>query len=98
MCPLCNAVVHPDFPAVHFDSIHGFSRLHCIVDRFEIDESKPTAPSTVTVQHNLGLLDGAELPKLLVQLTLGGVQAQAKHSDTFAFIWSLTITIMTTSV
>lgn len=83
---LGDAEVHADLPPVQLYPIQCLPSLRGVVDCLKVDECKASAAATVSIQHNLALLQGAKLAKLLLQLTLSGVQAEAKHSNTLRLV------------
>ena len=80
MRSLGDAEVNSDLSSIQFDPIQSLPSFTGVVKRLEVDEGKTSAATTVPVQHNLTLLEGAELAELLLQLSFSGVQAQTKHS------------------
>jgi len=78
---LGDAEVHADLPPVQLNPIQCLPSLRGVVDSLKVDECKASAAATVAIQHHLALLQGTKLAKLLLQLALSGVQAEAKYSD-----------------
>ena len=50
------------------------------------------------IQHNLTLLQTPKLAELLLQLSLCGVQTQAKHSQTLIRLWFLPVSVMASPI
>ena len=56
-----------------------------------VDEGEAPATPRVAVQDHLALLDAAEGAELFLQLPLGGVEAQAEHSETLVGLGRLSV-------
>lgn len=96
--PLSDGEVHPDLLTVQLSPVHFSLSISSIMFALVVDESKAPAPARVTVQYDLHLLHVTELSKLFVQLSLGGVEAEAKDSDTLAGGRVLSVPNMTSAI
>ena len=94
MSSLGDAEVHANLPPVQLYSIQCLPRFRSIINRLEVDEREASATTTVSIQHNLTLLQGPKLAKLLLQLTLGGVEGKSKDSNALALVRVLPVAIM----
>jgi len=81
MCALGDREVDPNLLSVQVDAVHLAAGLLRVLVRFKVDESKATAASRVTVKHNLHLLQVTKPAEFLLQLPLGGVEAEAEHPE-----------------
>lgn len=97
MGPLRDGEVNPDRLPVQLFAIHFLPRLCGVIDAFEIDESEASAATRVTIQDHLALLNAAKSAEVLLQLPLGGVQAQAKHAQALVGLWSLSFSSSSSS-
>jgi len=95
---LSDGVVHSDLTTIKLNTIQCFSGLGGILNVLEVEEGKASATPTVAIQHNIHPLQGAELLKFLLQLPLRSVQAQTEHPQAFAWLGSITVTIMAPAV
>jgi len=93
-----DAEVNSDLSSIQFDPIQSLPSFTGVVKRLEVDEGKTSAATTVPVQHNLTLLEGAELAELLLQLALGGVETEAEHTKALRLVRVLPIAIMAPAV
>ena len=97
MGPLRDGEVNPDRLPVQLLAVHFLPRLRGVIDALEIDESEASAATRVTIQDHLTLLNAAKSAEVLLQLPLGGVQAQAEHAQTLVGLWSLSISSSSSS-
>ena len=93
-----DAEVNSDLSSIQFDPIQSLPSFTGVVNRLEVDEGKTSAATTVPVQHNLTLLEGAKLAELLLQLALGGVETEAEHTKALRLVRVLPIAIMAPAV
>ena len=93
-----DAEVNSDLSSIQFDPIQSLPSFTGVVKRLEVDEGKTSAATTVPVQHNLTLLEGAKLAELLLQLALGGVETEAEHTKALRLVRVLSIAIMAPAV
>ena len=85
--PLCDGIVDSDFPTVDFCVTHGVLGRLGVFQGLEVDEGEPPGATGLSVKHHLKFLEGTELRKLLLQLTLSCVKAQTEHSKTGTCLW-----------
>lgn len=52
----------------------------------------------MSIQDHLDLLHVTEPAELLIELSLGGVEAEPEDSDAFARVWFLSVPYVSTSV
>lgn len=98
MGPLGDAVVDSDFSPIEFQPIHGFTSSGCILYVIEIDESKASTPTRMSVQHDLGLLEASKPTKLFLQLSFGGVETETKHTKALVRLRFFPVTLVASSV
>jgi len=95
--PLRDGEVNPDRLPVQLFAVHLLPRLCGVIDALEVDEGEAPAAARVTVQNHLTLLNAAESGEMLLQLPLGGVEAQAEHAQALVGLRSLPVIVSTPS-
>lgn len=81
-----NGVIHSDASPVQ---LHAIGSLHClfgILKSLKVNEGKTTGATRALVVHHIDPCQRSVARKHLPQVTLCGVQAQAKHPQTRAGI------------
>lgn len=74
-----------DFAAKYYSA--GKMHLFCIFSGLEVDKGKTPGASRLLVIHNADITQRAKLGEDLPQVSLCGVQAQAKHSQAAVWVW-----------
>ena len=95
--PLRDGEVHPDRLPVQLLAVHHLPGLRGVLDGLEVDEGEASAAARVAVQNHLALLNAAEGAEVLLQLPLGGVEAQPKHTQTLVWLRSLSLLVPSSS-
>jgi len=73
--------IYTNLLPIELQAIHGVSGLSSVLRSFHVHESESSAFAAESIHHHLDLLNGAELPELLVQVPLGGVETQPEHAE-----------------
>ena len=93
MGPLRDGEVHPDRLPVQLLAVHHLPGLRGVLNGLKVDEGEASAAARVSVQHNLALLNAAEGAEVLLELPLGGVETQAKHTEALVGLGSLPLCV-----
>jgi len=96
--PLSDRVVDSYLTTIQLYSIKSFSSLSSIIQGLVVEEGKPSATPTVTIQNHVNSFQAAILLKLLLQLPLRGVETQPKHPQALAWLGGIAVSIMAPTV
>lgn len=91
MRSFCDREVYPNSPPIQLHAIGSFLCLFSIICVLEVNKGKAPGAPRLLVIHDRDIRQGAVFREDFPQISLCGVQAQAKHSQATVGIWICTV-------
>ena len=90
-------IVNTDASSINFGIAHSLFSSLSIIQGFIVNKTESSASSSLSVQYNLELFDGAKFGKFLLQLSLSCIQTKSKYTKTVVSLGLITTTNMSPS-